>query len=352
MAENLNDHERLVAYVRDAKAKGADDAAITLILRETGWSERKVSAALAAFKRDELGVAVPARGGRTESPRIALFYVLNFALLSTWAVALLWLAYIVIDHQFADALNPDNVWTAADFRSNVAGQLASLIIAFPLFLWVNAVIGREIDSRPETYDSGLRKWFTFIALIITAISLVGDATLFLAIFLGGGLTAAFFFKSLVLLIVCGGIFAYYVSTIRAERPSAAFNRAFAGGASLLVLIALVVGFGGIGSPAQARVAAADAKRVEDLQAIAGAVHAQTTTKAPVSLTEVTLGDDVQRDPITHVPYQYERLGAGSYRLCATFSLDNRSDDHPPLHWRHGSGAWCYTIDVATGRPLR
>src|SRR6185437_1983829 len=118
------------------------------------------------------GMAVPSRGSRAENARDAFLYLLAFVTLGIWAVAFVWLAYVLIDHAFPSPLDA-TYYTGYSFREDVAGQLASLIVAFPIFMLVTRAIVRETRQRPESLDSGVRKWLTYIALVVTSICLLG-----------------------------------------------------------------------------------------------------------------------------------------------------------------------------------
>jgi len=349
MGEPKTESARVLEFVRAAKAKGADDATIMMMLRESGWSERKIQSALVDYAQETFGLEPPARGGRGESARDAFFYLLNFALLGTWTAALVWLADILIDFRFRDPL----VYGYAGYeRSDAAGQLASLLIAFPVFLWVNVLLNREIAARPETLDSGVRKWLTYIALVLTAGCVVGDITTFLAAFLSGGLTVSFVYKALFLLIVSAGTFTYYLRTIRVQSAPTALNRGFGAAAIVVVIVGVIAGFMGIGSPAYERSLYADNRRVSDLKAIADSIFALTPSHAPpatLAALRLPLSDLI--DPLTNARYGYKKTGAMAYKLCATFEAKSDETDTDP-RWAHPEGAWCYHVAAQTGAPAR
>ena len=343
-----DDVNRLQEFVSSAKARGVDDAAITTVLRYEGWSDRKIQGALVAYYRAVLGFDIPLRGGRAESAREAFFYLLSFAMLGVWAIALVWLGDLLIDRSFPSRLDAFSYYS----RQGVAGQMASLIVAYPIYLWINRLLGREIAQRPEALDSGVRKWLTYIALVLTAGTLVGDAVWFLTTFLTGDITARFVLKTVLLLLIAGGIFWYYLRTVRGDMLPAQFNRAFGIAATIGVLVAIIMGFTGIGSPAHQRDVSADEQRVQNLGAIASAIYSRNLRgkkPLPASLQEIGMTWQSARDPITNEPYGYERLRGGHYRLCATFSTDNRTD---PLTnpWKHGVGRSCFDLDTSSVLP--
>ena len=55
----------------------------------------------------------------------------------------------------------------ASMRRSVTWQMATLVVAFPIFLLVMRAIVRENAAHPEQLQSGVRKWLTYIALLGT-----------------------------------------------------------------------------------------------------------------------------------------------------------------------------------------
>ena len=101
--------------------------------------------------------------------------------------------------------------------AQVAWQIATVIVTFPVFAYINVAINRELANRPDAADSGVRRWLTYIALVVAAVVVLGDGIWFLEAFLRGELTVRFILDSLVLLVLGGGVFAYYLTTIRSDR---------------------------------------------------------------------------------------------------------------------------------------
>jgi hypothetical protein len=139
------------------------------------------------------------------------------------------------------------------------------------------------------------------------------------------------------------------------------DRFFAVAASLIVCAVLVIGVVKLGSPERQREAAADRRRLDDLQSIARAIyyrHTQNpnTQPLPASLGELPGGVQQQTaDPVTGVPYEY-RPGAGtSYQLCATFSTDGKDDlqgwqPYSREFWSHPKGHHCFELNAEKTIP--
>lgn len=201
----------LRAFFSSAKQHGMSDEFVVAMLRQNGWSERRIFAAYSSFYADVMGVPVPARHQPAEHARDAFLYLLNFITLGFWTVALGQIFYILIAHRFPD---PTQVLPyAPSLRDQIAWQVATVIVAFPIFLFVHSIIKRELRNRPDLYDSGIRRWLTYIALVIAAIIVISDGVWFIEALIRGELSARFILDSIVLLVLGGGVFWYYLMTM-------------------------------------------------------------------------------------------------------------------------------------------
>ncbi|MDQ2680722.1 MAG: DUF5671 domain-containing protein [Candidatus Eremiobacteraeota bacterium] len=206
--------EQLAQFIGTAKNNGLADDFIVSLLRKNGWSEPRVFAAFSAYYADVLGAPIPSRSGRSESARDAFYYLLNFITLGFWTTALGQIFYALIAHWLPDEIsNGYNGYSS--LRDQITWQAATVLVAFPLFAFVHTRIGRQLVRRPDLYESGVRKWLTYLALVIAALIVLLDAVWFLNALLRGELSLHFLLDSLVLLVLGGGVFAYYLMTIDA-----------------------------------------------------------------------------------------------------------------------------------------
>lgn len=204
----------LFAYVRAAKQGGVSDESLLGMLRQNGWSDRRVYRALAEYYSGMLGAAVPVRRESSGNARDAFLYLLNFITLGFWAVALWQIWDDLVRRLFPDALS----YEGPSLRDDIAWQVAMIVVAFPIFAFVHTLIQRELSQRPELYYSPIRRWLTYIALVIAAITILCDAALAIQSLIVGHLTTHFLLDTLGLLVIGGGIFVYYLTTM--EPPQA------------------------------------------------------------------------------------------------------------------------------------
>jgi len=204
----------LDAFVAAAKNKGVPDDAIVPILRQNGWSERRVYRSLSAHYGTLLGILPPRRSGRAENARDAFLYLVNFIALGFWATALGQLFYAVIARRFPDAA------VYGRYESlvyEIVWQIAAVAVAFPVFVFVHRAIAEQLRRKPDAAESGVRLWLTYVALVIAAIVCMTDAMWFLEAMLRGELTIRFVLDTIVLAVLGGGIFGYYLSGLQRER---------------------------------------------------------------------------------------------------------------------------------------
>lgn len=332
-----------------------DHATIRMLLLSAGWKEKDVAQAVTEQALDLEVPQPPDRGGARE----AFQHLLAFASLWTWALAVVFLLLRFVDYHLPDpadpVVSPRHYWTA------VRWQLAFVFVAFPAFLVFTRGTLREIARAPERGRSPIRKWLTYLTLFAAAVALGGDLITLVFRLLEGELTVRFALKVLVVLVVAGGTFIYYLIAVgddagRARFPS--LHRTFALGATALVAGAWIWGIVLAGSPAAERGRRLDDRRVEDLQAIRSEIEMLCVERGekgaavlkralPADLEEVARTAKRERpglrDPATGEPYGYEPNDGSRYRLCATFDRERRSRFEP--RWDHPAGRHCFEIDA-------
>jgi hypothetical protein len=202
----------LQEFLEAAKRQGASDESLVALLRGRGWPEDDVYRALADHFEKQSGVRVPAYK-RSGSAKDAFLYLLSFSMLGTWTIGLGSVMFTLIDRWIRDPLSPANNYYSGGYYQ-IADSLACMIVAFPIYLLTMRSILREVGLHPEKLESPVRKWLTYIALLIAAGVVVGDLITFLTYFLRGELTGRFVAKTSVVLVLAGGVFWYYLGSLQ------------------------------------------------------------------------------------------------------------------------------------------
>jgi Domain of unknown function (DUF5671) len=202
----------LQEFLDAAKAKGASDESLVTLLRGRGWPEDDVYRAIADHYENHSGVRVP-EYKRSGSAKDAFLYLLSFSMLATWTIGLGSVMFTLVDRWIRDPLSPANSYYSGGYYQ-IADSLACILVAFPLYLLTTRYILREVRLHPEKLESPVRKWLTYIALLIAAGVVVGDLITFLTYFLRGELTGRFVAKTSVVLAIAGGVFWYYLGSLQ------------------------------------------------------------------------------------------------------------------------------------------
>lgn len=325
----------LLRFIEAARQSGASDDSVAGILKASGWSERDVYSALRDHYEQVTGVSVPLRRGFAEGARDAFLYLLLFGTLSTWILSLGSIAFSLIDRTWPDPVR----FSYGDFA---AQNLASILVAFPVFLLVSRAAVRDVIQSPDRRAAPVRRWLTYLALLIAAGVVIGDLIAFLAYLLQGEITMRFVAKVVTVFVLAAGVFVYYFTGLNAETR----DRWYAGAACVAVAAGVIAGFSLLGSPAHQRQIGADRRRVENLRAIAWELHARPGG-LPQSLNELKAD---RTDPVTGAPYEYRPVGGTEYELCATFEAPQPPEPRPAPYWRHGAGRECFRLDSTKSVP--
>ncbi|MFN0105687.1 MAG: DUF5671 domain-containing protein [Bryobacteraceae bacterium] len=346
----------LDAFLQAAKARGASDEFLVALMKEHGWPPTEVYQALGRHYAEATGVPIPVARGRMESAREAFFHLLAFATLGSWIIATGSLWFELIDTWFPDA-------TRSNYRQwgwrRVSWEMASIIVAFPAFVYATRAVLTDMEANPDKGASAVRRWLTNIALLIAALIFIGDLMAFVAAFLQGELTLRFVLQCLTVFVLAGAVFLYYS---RGGGKSAIaprlWNRGFAVAAAAAIVLSLGLGFLKTGGPAEQRLRAEDRRRLQDLYQIASRVHdhwqrqkaTPESRELPTTMDELATGASSGlslKDPFSQQPYEYLRLAAPKYQLCAVFATATVPvPNQPRPAWTHGEGYQCLDLDAS------
>jgi hypothetical protein len=291
-------------------------------------------------------------------------HIAVIALLYTGTVAILNLLFRVINVAFPQIDRYSNYYYGG---SPISLPVATLIVTFPLFLYLSNVLRKSYEEDSSKKEFAVRKWLVYVTLFVAGSVLAGDLVTLIYFFLDGReLTTGFLLKVLAVLVVAGGIFGYYMDDLK-NRLTGNRRNIWRIGATVLVLGSIIAGFAALGSPATQRALRTDSQRVSDLESIQWQVinYWQQKGEVPESLEQARdplSSWDMPTDPETEMPYEYVKTGNLSFNLCATFgrpspkAVDNQNFSRPMMdasigikgssNWQHEAGYKCFerTID--------
>ncbi|MFA6273033.1 MAG: DUF5671 domain-containing protein [Candidatus Paceibacterota bacterium] len=292
-------------------------------------------------------------------------------------ISLINLLFQTINYAFPDAL----AYYGDPYSSGIRIAIASLLIIFPLFIVLSYFAGKDMRQTPEKRELPVRKWLIYLTLFVAGVAAVIDLIVLINTFLGGEITTRFSLKVLVVLVVAGGVFGYFIYDLKKANALARQDKLFAWLAAIVVLVSIIGGFLIMGTPGEARAQRFDDQRVSDLQNIQWQMvnFWQLKQKLPATLAELEdpiSGFRIPVDPDTNTTYEYSVTGQTSFSLCATFSRDNVGEvakltgrtiapvsvpETLPVkiggladNWEHAAGKVCFTrtIDPEKYPPIK
>jgi len=252
--------------------------------------------------------------------------------------------------------------------SSISLPVATLIIFFPIFVWLMWLVQRGFSADPSTRNNRVHKWLTYITLFVSGLTLAGDLVTIVYYFIDGqDLTAGFLLKFLSVLVIALGVFLYFISDIRG-RLTRNSEKIWISLATIVVIGSIAWGFAVLGSPRSQRLGKYDEEKVSALQSMTYLVsdYYQQHEALPQSFSDLpcvqsSMGGTCV-DSQTKKPYEYQKLSESSYQLCADFNRASQTSDtnssYPMrvgtnISWNHPAGHYCFTekVNVMQAQPI-
>jgi len=157
-----------------------------------------------------------------------------------WSVfAFLALLFAYIDHAFPDAL----VGLHGPILQRYAFSMASVIVFFPLYLYLMYVIRKTIVLDPTRNELWVRRWLIVLTIFVAGLTVAGDLVTLINYFLGGDLSTRFILKVAVVVLIAAGVMMHFLADMWGywkEFPQRA--RMVGIGAGVLILVTVASGF--------------------------------------------------------------------------------------------------------------
>ena len=287
--------------------------------------------------------------------------------LYTCVVSFISLLFSYIDFAYPDALNS----YVDPYSSGMRASIASLIVLFPLFLFLMRVMRKGMIADPSRKEVWVRRWALVFTIFVAGFAIAVDLITLINYFLGGDVTTRFFLKVAVVLLVAGAGLMHFLADLKGfwdRKPQQAMMVGWAVG--VLILVSIAAGFFIMGSPGQVRLYRFDDQKVSDLQTIQYQVVNFWQQKGVMPSSVDDLIDPLSGymtpvDPQGGM-YTYELTGPMSFKLCATFNAETqptsptaqRTFEKVPVPagmdgaavlesstWVHGAGITCFTRTI-------
>jgi len=296
-------------------------------------------------------------------PRDVFLYLLTLAALIACSVSFGTMLFQIINIYFPDILNQMPKQYSLE---SIRFALATLVVSFPVFLWVSWFIKKDIAKLPEKRELKIRKWLMYLTLFVAAFVIIGDLIALINSYLRGEITTSFILKIVSILFIAGSILFYYFSELRERENLKAAIKGLIWLIIIVVIATIVFGFYIAGSPQSQRLVRFDERKVSDLANIQGQVISYWQAKRilPKTLDDLSVNFQVPRDPQNSSSYEYIVDSPQVFELCATFNAQATDPsigyETVPIdpkgnstNWSHGIGRQCFkkTIDPSFYPPL-
>jgi hypothetical protein len=201
-------------FIAHARTKNMDHATIRMLLLSGGWKEKEIARAMTQESLDMAIPVPPDMGGA----RDAFLYLLTFVSLYTTVVSSIILLFDYINRLFPDAAFRE-YYADPGSLATIRWSMAAIIVAFPLFLFLSRFLLKEMREHAEKALSEVRRWLTYLTLFASAVAIIADVITLVFRLLDGELSVRFLLKVLVILVITGIVFTYYLLSLRPNSNS-------------------------------------------------------------------------------------------------------------------------------------
>lgn len=299
--------------------------------------------------------------GEAHNPALHLFlYLVSFFSLASFSFGIGAILFQFINKHFPDAVLLD--YSNYFAQPAVKFGIASIIIAMPLYFTLMYFIVKYLYEGKIKENSGIRKWLTYIILFFTSAIIIGDLITSVFRMLDGDMMTRFILKVLVVFLIAGLIFVYYIVEMK-KRDMVGMkylmNKIFLFFGIIISCVVFVLGFTIIDSPFVSRDKKIDQKIVSDIKSYDRQVVNYYNEKGvlPENLENLKSESSYYGREINKAII-YRKISLTEYKLCANFKrasseykeernrnylYDGFSDNNEG--WKFEKGDYCFEKNV-------
>jgi hypothetical protein len=204
----------LVGFVKAGLERGLPREELSTVLLRAGWPADQVARAIGGFADIPFVIPVP-RPVAAGSTRDTFLYLVMFVTLVVSSYNFCSLVFELINRAFPDPAMVRQYYYRSTLQET-RWDLASLIVAFPVFLSIASFMERSVRREPIKRASRIRRQLTYVMLFLASNALICDLIALIYNFLGGELSTRFVLKVLTVGLIAGGVFGYYLTDLRKD----------------------------------------------------------------------------------------------------------------------------------------
>lgn len=292
-----------------------------------------------------------------DSAKYAFFYLLSLVALVFVSISVGMIVFQIINKEIVDVLNN---YSGSYSDDVMKFAISAIIVSAPIYYLTSRQIYKNLYKGALDKDAGVRKWLTYLILLVAVIVMIGFLIATINSFLYGDLTTKFILKTLTALIISGSVFSFYLYDIRREEVAGKKDKViayFAWISLALVVIAFLASWFFVESPQETRNRKIDGEIISDLYQIKAAVLDYYTleNEMPASLEVLAnsgsgyrISQEATIHPVSKEKYEYQVVSDDQYKICAEFftsNLEKDSNFYYADEYRHDKGYECFNQKV-------
>ncbi|MDA3802778.1 MAG: DUF5671 domain-containing protein [Patescibacteria group bacterium] len=264
--------------------------------------------------------------------KYAFLYLLSLISLIFLGISVGIIVFGIIDLSVFDPLSRSYYRNTDSFKF----AISAILISAPVYFLSLRQILKGLKKKELDYDSQIRRWLTYLIILISAVIILGVFVAIINSFLSGGLSTKFILKSITVFIISALVFSYYFYDIKQdeEKKGKGKNktRTFFLLISLIVILsAFISSWFYIESPRETRMRNLDNSIVNNITSLESLVnnYYQENGELPKELTDIKdlnyYDEDIFINPETREEIEFNILSENEFEFCTEFMLASDKD---------------------------
>jgi len=296
---------------------------------------------------------------KNNSAKFAFFYILSLVALVFMTVGAGMIIFQIINKGIIDIISDYSV-QYSDEQMKFA--MAAIIISTPIYYFTTRQIHKNLFSGELDKESGVRKWLTYLILLVAFIVMISWLITTISKFLGGELTTKVILKAITVLVISGAVFAFYFYDIKREEilgKKDKIVKIYFLASLALILAIFVAAWFFVESPTVTRNKKIDQVTINNFYQIDSSLNTYyyDNKKLPTDLDTLRqsfpyLTDNFVSNAVNKEKYSYRVIGEKEYELCTIFQTSNKNElangvsyPYPDKSWVHDAGYQCLTQKI-------
>lgn len=293
----------------------------------------------------------------SNSAQYAFLYFLSLVALIFTATSIGSIIFQIINKYVVDILS--NYGNSFQIGA-VQFAISAIIIAAPIYYITTNFIQKALYKGELDEKSGIRRWLSYLILLIASIIILGYLIGILNSFFQGELTNKFILKAITAILISGMAFDFYFYDINRKKVVGKKNKwikTFFWISLVVIIITLMSAFIFVfESPSKIRDRRIDDRNSERLGKIDNAVnnYYDIEKKMPNNLDELlNRFDYMEIEDFENIQngknFQYKVTGDNLYQICTEFLVDYKEIDQNQRgfggFYKHPAGQHCFNKEV-------